>query len=169
MSFLNFFKNNPESEIKKYSNLYHKLEKEFPELDENELILSSCISGLYARVAYVDFDLDDLELKKIEELISNWNFGNNLSSSTLAKMSIDHIKEMAGLENHLYVYPLKNKLNAEDKFNVLKSLFLVAAADGSVDSIESEEIRLITKGLELSNQHFIAARAEVADFLKALK
>ena len=47
-------------------------------------------------------------------------------------------------------------------------LFVIAASDGNVAAIESEEIRVISKGLELTNQHFLAARAEVADFLKAL-
>ncbi len=87
----------------------------------------------------------------------------------MANIAIVHIQEMAGLDNHLFYGPLKKYMTKEHRFEVLKSLFLVAASDGSVDGVESEEIRGICKGLELSSQHFLAARAEVVDYLKALK
>lgn len=169
MSIFNFFKSSNEDEINKYSKLHKSLEVEFPELSEKDLILTSCIAGLLARVAYVDFHLDVEEAKKIEDVLGQWGFGFNVNSSNVARIAINHIKEMAGLENHLYVYPLKEHLSHDDRYKVLQSLFLVAASDGSVDGVESEEIRLITKGLELSGQHFLAARAEVAKYLTALR
>ena len=60
MSVLNFFKNITYSpEVKKYSQLYDQLAKEHPNVDEKNLVLASCISGLLARVAYVDFHLSE--------------------------------------------------------------------------------------------------------------
>jgi uncharacterized tellurite resistance protein B-like protein len=169
MSILNFFKNEKKDQIQKYSKLYSSLEKEFPNLEEKDLVITSCIAGLMARVAYVDFHLDPEEVKQIEAVLAKWGFGFDVNSSDVAQMAINHIKEMAGLENHLYVHPLKDHLSVDDRYRVLQSLFLVAASDGNVDGVESEEIRLITKGLELSGQHFLAARAEVAKFLTALR
>ena len=93
----------------------------------------------------------------------------NIDSAVLANMAITHIKDMAGLDNHLYVHPLREILSQDERYKVLQSLFLVAASDGNVDNLESEEIRIICKGLELSNQHFTVARAEVAKYIGALK
>jgi uncharacterized tellurite resistance protein B-like protein len=169
MSIFNFFKNENKDEVQKYNKLYSSLQVEFPNLAEKELVITSCIAGLLARVAYVDFHLATEEVEKMDDILNKWGFCFDVQASDVAQMAIKHIKEMAGLENHLYVHPLKNHLSVDDRYRVLQSLFLIAASDGNVDGIESEEIRLITKGLELSNQHFLAARAEVAKYLTALK
>ena len=169
MSFLKFFSNEKDSEVKKNSNLHYELEKEYPHLSESEIVITACIAGLLARVAYVDFKLDDGEVLQIKEVLTKWNFCEKVKSEIVADMAVNHIQEMAGLENHLYVHPLRDLLTKEERFSVLQSLFLIAASDGIVESIESEEIRLIAKGLELSNQHFIVARAEVAEFIAALR
>ena len=169
MSLLNFFKGENKTQVTRYSKLYDRLSSEYKDLSEKELVIASCVAGLLARVAYVDFNLDPNESKEIERVLSQWKFNFSIDSKHVSQMAIKHIKDMAGLENHLYVHPLKEILSKEERYSILQSLFLVAASDGSVESIESEEIRLIAKGLELSNQHFIAARAEVSEFLKSLQ
>ncbi len=168
MSLFAFFKNEKQSEIKKYSKLHDQLQREYPFLSEEELVITACVAGLLARVAYVDFNLDEGEVSEIKKILEEWTINDKVHTELLAEMAINHIQEMAGLENHLYVHPLREHLTRDEKYRVLQSLFLVAASDGSVESIESEEIRVITKGLELSTQHFVAARAEVSQYLKAL-
>ena len=169
MSILNFFKFNDEAVKEKYSKLHYSLEKEYPTISEEKLVTMACISGLLARVAYVDFNLDVKEVAQIKQSLSSLSITEDLDTDVITDIATKHVKDMAGLENHLYVHPLKKLLSHDERYKVLQSLFLVAACDGSVESVESEEIRMITKGLELSAQHFIAARAEVAEFLKVLK
>jgi uncharacterized tellurite resistance protein B-like protein len=157
-----------DDQVESYNKLFQKLKKEYPDVDESSLVTMSCISGVMARVAYVDFKLDDAEKEKIILILKEWNIHPSFRSEDIARMAIHHIKDMAGLENHLYVHPLKENLTPDERYQVLQSLFIVAASDGEVEGIESEEIRTICKGLELSNQHFLSARAEVASYLKAL-
>lgn len=169
MNFLKFFGNNYNEHETRYNDLFKELSKTFPDLEEKELVIASCISGLLARVAYVDFHLDPKEVEEMDNLIQGFDFNLNIDSAVLANMAITHIKDMAGLDNHLYVHPLREILSQDERYKVLQSLFLVAASDGNVDNLESEEIRIICKGLELSNQHFTVARAEVAKYIGALK
>ena len=166
MGLLDFFKT--EEETQKYSELHNKIKEEYPELDEKSLILTGCMAGLMARVAYVDFDLDPKELEQMPLLMDKCELPKEIDSKNLVKIAVDHIEQMAGLENHLYVHPLRDLLSKDDRFKLVRSLFCLAASDGSVDGVEAEEIRTIVKGLELSNQHYLAARAEVSEFLKAL-
>ena len=121
-----------------------------------------------ARVAYVDFSLDPKEVDKMKVLMKGYSFGQKLKPEMIVELATTNIKEMAGLENHLYVHPLNEVLSKDEKFEVVQVLFFVAASDGVVEAIESEEIRTINKGLELSTQHFLAARAQVASYLKSL-
>lgn len=168
MSLFDFFKNEEKSAVNKYSQLYHVLAKEHPTLSESDLVITSCVAGLLARVAYVDFKLEPGEELQIQKSLAQLKLNEQIHSKIVTQMAVKHIKEMAGLENHLYVLPLRELLTRDERYQILQSLFLVAASDGNVESLESEEIRTITKGLELSGQHFLAARAEVSKYLKAL-
>lgn len=169
MGFFDFFTSSASSEVKRYGKLYDSLQVEFPELEEKQLITMSCIAGLMARVAYTDFHLEESEVKAMQQVLSDWKISDAIDQSKVVQMAIDHIKDMAGLENHLYVHPLKTILSKEERYKVLQSLFLIAASDGQVENIESVEIKVICQGLELSPQHFISARAEVLEFINALK
>lgn len=167
MIFSKFFQN--EYDGKRYGQLFEIFKKEYSNESDESLLKASCIAGLFARVAYVDFELDENEVIKMRDLLSKWDGLESFNLDLIVKMSTEHIKEMAGLENHLYVHPLKELLSESERFQVLQSLFFIAASDGVVQGEESEEIRLISKGLALSNQHFIAARAQVVEFIAALK
>ena len=43
MSIWDFFKNEKESEVKKYSQLHYKIQQEQPELSESDLVITACI------------------------------------------------------------------------------------------------------------------------------
>lgn len=168
MNFFKYFKDEKQENIRKYSQLYEKVQASFPRFSETELLITSCVAGLMARVAYVDFHLDKSEVEKMHEILSSFQLTRQFNAEAIVQMAITHIKDMAGLENHLYVHPLNDVLSKDEKYEIIQLLFLIAASDGSVDGIESEEIRIINKGLELSSQHFLAARAQVAKYLKSL-
>ena len=167
MDFMKFFKSQTE-ETEKYGRLFDKLKKVYTDTSEDNLLKLSCIAGLFARVAYVDLHLDKNEIKKMKELLSDWSRLDELETDKIIDMAIENVKEMADLENHIYTRVLSSVLNEDIKYKIIQSLFLIAASDGEVASIESEEIRLICKGLILTNQHYIAARAEVLEYLKVL-
>jgi len=169
MGMFDFFMPVNESEVRKYGKLYDSLKLEYPNLAEDKLVTTSCIAGLMARVAYTDFHLDDKEVEQMAKSLAGWKISDDINQAQVVAMAVEHIKEMAGLENHLYVHPLKTTLTKDERYKVLQSLFLVAASDGSVDNIESVEIKVICQGLELSPQHFLSARAEVVEFINALK
>lgn len=170
MKLLDLFKTftTEDEEISKYSKLHELIAREFESLTDEQALVAACVSGLMARVAYVDFHVDDKEVEKIEHLVQEFNFNFGVPAKKLVDVAIDHIKEMAGIENHLYVRPLNEVLDKDKRYEIIQCLFLIAASDGSVEGIESEEIRTISKGFELSSQHFRAAQAEVSDFLKSL-
>ena len=62
MAFWDIFKK--QTEEANQSQLFYELQNELPELSEENLIKVACVAGLLARVAYVDFKLDEGELKR---------------------------------------------------------------------------------------------------------
>jgi uncharacterized tellurite resistance protein B-like protein len=94
---------------------------------------------------------------------------NEDQTKTAIQIALVDVKALCGIENHMYTGPLSTLLSNNQRYALLKSLFKIAASDGKAEQVESEEIRLICKGLLLEQKHFIAARATVADSLDALK
>jgi uncharacterized tellurite resistance protein B-like protein len=151
------------------SRLHEKIDQLVPHSDDKEKLTIACLSGLMARVAFVDLKLDPGERSCIIDGLKEWTNFRDEEVEAIAELAIDEVKDLAGLENHKYCYPLNDILSNDARYEIVKSLFAVAAADGQVENMESEEIRNITKGLLLEHKHYIAARAMVMDKLLALK
>lgn len=169
MSFWNLFNSNNAEVKSDHSELYNELKNQFASLEEEQLIKVTCIAGLFARVAYVDFNVDEKEEAHMKEALQKMTEFSSEEISMIVSISINHIKALAGLDNHKLVYSLKEVMERSERYKVVEALFALAASDGVVENIESEEIRIIVKGLDLSDQHFLAARAKVSDKLKALR
>jgi uncharacterized tellurite resistance protein B-like protein len=169
MNFWDFFKS-PDKETKKnLSRLHDKLAALFPQDDEEDIVKMACMAGLLARVAYCDLDLNDNEVIRMKELLKQFTFLDAEHSEKVVETALEEIKDLSGLENHKYCPPLNNLLDNQQRYQLLESLFAVAASDGEVSGQESEEIRNISKGLLLEHKHFISARATVSEKLGILK
>lgn len=167
MNFWDIF--NKKEDKKEISVLRQKIIGHFPNMEENRQILLASVSGLCARVAFVDFEVCLNETKAIEEALTKWMELNKEESEFIASLAISEVKELAGLDNRNYCTALNDLLDNTKKLHILETLFQISAADGNVEQNESEEIRIISKGLLLEHKHFIAARATVAKHIGALK
>ena len=170
-SFLDYFKGLVESPVehKTLHHLHSKVILLFPQKSENEIAILSCVAGLLARVAFVDLDFDHSELEKMATILAQWGQIDSKESYELANLAYEEVKELGGLENHLYCHPLGTLLDIDKRRSLLGALFAIAASDESVSGLETEEIRLISKGLLLEPGDFIAAKFSVKDYLAALK
>lgn len=149
--------------------LHKKISSLIPNENEQQQLNIACIAGLLASVAFVDFEIAPGEKESIIDALNNWSELSQEDSTTIATLAIEEIKDLSGLENHLYCYPLCENLSKDERYQLLKTLFAVAASDGGVEHRETEEIRQITTSLLLEHKHFISARASVLDKLDILK
>lgn len=170
MTFWKFIEKNLSStQIKPMGSLESKIKQNFPHLDDLKLAEIACISGLLARIAFVDLNIEESEKSKIQNSLKKWlnvdeDFAQKLTAITCTQTQI-----LAGTEDHQYTRFLKENLSEAKRYQILEMLFGVAASDGNADNAESEEIRIITKGLGLEHKHFVSARASVKQFLGSLK
>ncbi|EQC47979.1 TerB family tellurite resistance protein [Bacteriovorax sp. Seq25_V] len=158
------------AEKKEFINKIHqKLSTDFSHLDDNKLVILACLSGLLARVAYVDFNVSDEEKEHIKKSLIECMKLTDPEAEIVTKIAVDEMKELYGLDSRIYCTPLNNILNNDAKYTILELLFAVAASDGNVDNEESNEISYIAKSLLLEKKYFLAAQAGVKDFLGILK
>jgi uncharacterized tellurite resistance protein B-like protein len=151
------------------SRLHQKINESFPQYEEDFHLKAACLSGLMARVAYADMNICTKEEQIITHSLKTWLEMSEEDSLRLAKLCLDEVKDLAGVENHLYCLPLRETLPEEERFKILETLFAIAAADENIENHENEEIRNIQKGLLLEHHHFVAARAQVIKYLGSLK
>jgi uncharacterized tellurite resistance protein B-like protein len=151
------------------SRLYYKMRELLPNQDEQELIYIACLSGLLARVIHVDLKIDEKEISSFKSIINDHFSMEAELGRAIVELALNNVQELIDLDNQKYTKPLVDRLSEKKRYEILQLLFEVSAADGVVENIESEEIRLVAKGLCLSEQHFLAARAEVRTKLGATK
>ncbi|MAF77576.1 MAG: hypothetical protein CME63_03375 [Halobacteriovoraceae bacterium] len=150
------------------SRLHEKVSQLLPEKTEEEHVRIACLSGLMARIAYNDLKIDAKEKEVIQNSLVKWAGLTKENALAVAELCLSEVKDLAGIENHLYCLPLRESLSLDERYNIIVSLFAVAAADGKVENGESEEIRNINHGLLLEHKHFIAARSTVLESLGVL-
>ena len=169
MNFLkSFFKNEP-TQKKIISRLHQKMEKLLPHCDEARQTKLACMAGVLARVAYADMDISESEQKKMIQTLQEWTALPCPEIKAIVELASTEMVDLVSLENTNYSHPLGEIMSSSEKFEFLKALFALAASDGEVEHVESEEIRLIAQALLLEHKHYIAARATVLNELKALK
>ena len=168
MNFWNLFSSN-EDAVKDKSSLKTQISHLIPEATEDKQMEIACFCGLFARVVFVDLKADISEVSSMEQVLKSLTNLSPGEIKTIVTVSLDHSKELAGLENQVYTLHLRKTLDNEQKYHLLECLFAIAASDGEASNQESEEIRAISIGLGLDQQHYIAARATVKEKLGALK
>ncbi|MGK0367183.1 MAG: putative tellurite resistance protein B-like protein [Thermoproteota archaeon] len=165
MAFWDLFSSARTESTKTHSTIYLRLKDYLPGASEEKLVKVACISGLIARVIHADLKIDSSEIESFKKLIKNSFSLDDTEKEAVVAVSLEEVQELIDIENHLYTNPLHELLSEKEKYKLLELLFEISAADGIVDNVESEEIRLVTKGLRLTDQHFLAARATVKDKL----
>ena len=167
MAIWDLFKKSPQKTY--FNTLHKKLHEKFPDDDEDELIRTACIAGLFASVAYIDFEIHRNEQSLMEKSLVHWMDYPPEKARAVSGIAFSDTKELAGVENYTYSEALASLLDEQNRYGLLEALFELAASDGGVSEKESEEIRIIAKGLKLSHRHFLSARATVLEYLDALK
>lgn len=126
---------------------------------ERELRWVCTLGALLGHIAAADGVFDDDERSTIAEILDD--------HSSLQPRDVDIIVEIVESEvlSDIGYFDFARELNeiasAEERREVLKLLFAVAAADGEISHPETEEIRKISIALNIDHPTFIAAKSEM--------
>jgi uncharacterized tellurite resistance protein B-like protein len=133
-------------------------ELNIPDADLRKLSLAG---GLMARVAHVDHDVTRGELDTmIKALQSGWDVSDE-AATFVAEVAVS--KASADLDYYRLTREFATSTTREERARFLDVLFAVAQASGGISYNENEEIRRISKSLNLGHQSFVAARDRVRE------
>jgi uncharacterized tellurite resistance protein B-like protein len=136
-------------------------------VDETKLITG--YAGLLGRVAYADLEITDDEVDRIRRVLSSTLGLADAEIDAIVEILNRHRVQLLSIEDHLYTRLINDVADRPRKLKLLRALYEVGAADGSVREREDQEIRVISKALMLSHSDFIDARREFGDRLAVLR
>lgn len=120
--------------------------------------LTLCAAFL-ARVGYVDEDFLPQEEQFIQKLLRDiWGLSPSLAGAVCGVAMETAIR---GLDLFRLIQEAKATLSLPKRKTLIEALFALALAEGKVSGRETEEIRKIAYGLELTHREFINAKLKV--------
>jgi uncharacterized tellurite resistance protein B-like protein len=169
MSILKSFFNQLSAKSPPECDLALQVQKLFNTESEEYALKMTAVVGIMSRVILSDLVVEEDEIEYSANILTN-DYGLTPDCSrSLVNIALEHTKLHLDRDYYQYNKMVNEFMNQDEKFMLLVLLFKISASDGVVKNIESEELRLVTQGLNLSHQHFISARALVIDYLAALK
>jgi uncharacterized tellurite resistance protein B-like protein len=124
---------------------------------------------ILSRVAFADMSISGAETEVMEKRVAELGALPEEQAILVVQIAKSQTTLFGGTENFLVTQEFNQMATHEQKLALLRCLFAVAAADGTISSVEDREIRLINDELQLRHDEFIAARLEFREYLAVLK
>lgn len=146
---------------KVYYGVRRKLDQEHVELELSDEALRrlSSIGGLMARVAHIDGQVTDDEFAEMVHMLQSTMDVTNEQALFISEVAVSEVSHE--LDFLRLTRELAAEITPEEGDRLLRTLFLVAAADGFVSDEEVEEIFKISYSLNLTHRQFIQAKLTI--------
>jgi uncharacterized tellurite resistance protein B-like protein len=136
-----------------------QIDKSDLKLPEDELRVLSLVGGLMAKVAYVDREVTEAEFDGMAQAIETiWEVSPQLAAF-VAEVAVSAVDEV--YDSFRMTRELMDSTNEEERRKLLDVLFAVASADGQISYDETEEIRKIARGVNLTHKDFIDSKMRI--------
>ena len=139
-----------------FSKFFNK--QEVIEEKEVDKVVSACIS-LMIEVSLADQSIDESEIESLKKTLSNKFNIEEAQISSLISAGKESQEESTSLYEFTRV--INDDFSFEEKYDLIKSMWEIALADGNVDKYEEYVIRKVSDLIYISHEEFIKAKMEV--------
>jgi uncharacterized tellurite resistance protein B-like protein len=122
-----------------------------------------------SRVARADMHVSREETLEMERTVHKLGGLPEEQAILVVQMAKTQALLFGGTENFLVTREFNRIATREQKLALLECLFAVSAADQSISIVEDNEVRKISRELQLEHSDFIAARSIFREHLAVLK
>jgi uncharacterized tellurite resistance protein B-like protein len=118
-----------------------------------------------ARVAHADLDIDDAETLAMERIATSVASLSDAEAALVVQIAKSQARLLGETENYVVTREFRNISTREQRAELLRCLFAVAAADDTISSVESAEIVAIGEELGFNRAEINSLRAAYRDKL----
>lgn len=138
-------------------------------LDENRARYIAGFAYLLGRVAAADHDVAPAEAALMRKLVAEEGALSDTEADIVVRLALDEHRRFGGTHNLIVTRELTAVTTLEQRMGLLRCLFALSAADESVEVVEDNEIRRISRELRIEHGDFVRARLEVREHLAVLR
>ena len=168
MNLLSLFKLTPEHK-QDYGQLFDKISEIGEQLTETEIKQVTAVAGLCGRIAYADTEITEDEIARISTVLQNESKLSARSIEIVTTLLVEHRVELLTLEEYFYSRLANESMTEAEKRALLRHLFRIAAADGTICLKEENLLFTIASQLKLPRKEVIQLKHEFRDFLSVFQ
>jgi len=132
-----------------------------PTSGNNQHQLNLACAALLIEVATIDNQFDQAELDTLsKQLVEQFNITQQACNELIALAKQEH---KDATSTYQFTQLINNGFNEEQKFLLIRGMWLVAYADGNLDKYEEHIIRKVADLIHVSHAQFIKAKIEARD------
>jgi uncharacterized tellurite resistance protein B-like protein len=139
--------------------LVESVKSELPGADAETVEIVVAVAGLLSAVAYADRRYTEAEAQRVREELGRLQGMTEAGVSAICGVLAQHARELSTVGVPAFCRSLVELGERELRLEVLESLVGLAAADGVIETAESNLLRLTTRSLGLSQDDYNAAQA----------
>jgi uncharacterized tellurite resistance protein B-like protein len=122
-----------------------------------------------ARVAQADLRIDSSESVEIERRVRELGGLPAAEAALAVEIAKTRARLFGGTENYVVTREFRRIASEAQRVRLLECAYAVAAADGSISSVESSECAKIAEELGFTREEALAVRSAFADRLSVLR
>ena len=142
-----------------------KIIQSLDQLDPQRARFLAAFAYLLSRVARADLNISDEETKVMEKIVME----HGALSEEQAMLTVQVAKTQnilfGSTENYLVAREFNDIADHNEKMGLLGCIYAVAAADGSISTLEDNEISQIANELRIEHHDLIAVRSRYRNML----
>ena len=118
-----------------------------------------------ARVANADLKVEDSEVAEMERIVREVAQLSEAEAVLVVEIARSQATLLGGTENYVVTREFRQLADRDQRQRLLECIYAVAAADGTISSVETREIRLIAEELGFTRAEANALREVYHDKL----
>jgi uncharacterized tellurite resistance protein B-like protein len=112
-----------------------------------------------ARVAHADLEIEASELAEMERIVGTLAHLSEAEAALVVQIAKSQAQHLGGTENYVVTRDFRLLASREQRAELLQCVYAVAAADGTISNVESNEILRIAEELGFTRPEANALRS----------
>jgi uncharacterized tellurite resistance protein B-like protein len=146
-----------------------RIVSELDKLEPHRARYLAAFAYVLSRVAGADLQITAVETAKMVELVHRLGQLTEAQALLVVEIAKSQQRLFGGTENFLVTREFREIASEEQRFNLLRCLFAVAAADGTISSDEEAQLWQVASELGFSRPEFAEIRSDFSDVRSILQ
>lgn len=118
-----------------------------------------------ARVAHADLETDESEVAEMERIVKEIAQLSEAEATLVVQIAKSQAQHLGGTENYVVTREFRAMTTKGQRGELLQCIYAVAAADGTISSVETNEIQRVAEELGFTRPEANALRSHYRDKL----